>query len=108
MRKLASFRIESVNPELITIEQPTSPSPSPTQHLRSRSVCSPAANKSSIVNWNLFGQPGSSTRLPRNMLPWDVVPSPASASASSIAAATESDNDGNDMLQVGHLHSLGN
>ncbi|CDS36326.1 c myc promoter binding protein [Echinococcus multilocularis] len=85
MRKLASFRVEYVNPDVITLDQSpsTSPSPQPSQHLRSRSV-STTANKS-IGYFSLFGHPGAGTRLPRNMRPWAVAP--ISASVSSITTA---------------------
>ncbi|VDK36458.1 unnamed protein product [Taenia asiatica] len=88
MRKLASFRVEYVNPDVITLEQSLSPSPTPqpSQHLRSRSV-STTANKS-IGYLSLFGQPGNGTRLPRNMRPWAVAPT--SASVSSITAVAGS------------------
>ncbi|KAH9279433.1 C-myc promoter-binding protein [Echinococcus granulosus] len=87
MRKLASFRVEYVNPDVITLEQSpsTSPSPQPSQHLRSRSV-STTANKS-IGYFSLFGQPGNGTRLPRNMRPWAVAPISASVSSITTAAS---------------------
>ncbi|KAL5105641.1 C-myc promoter-binding protein [Taenia crassiceps] len=88
MRKLASFRVEYVNPDVISLEQSlsTSPTPQPSQHLRSRSV-STTVNKS-IGYLSLFGQPGTAARLPRNMRPWAVAPT--SASVSSITAVAGS------------------
>ncbi|VDL16009.1 unnamed protein product [Hymenolepis diminuta] len=82
MRKLTNFRVEYVNPEIITLDNPPSPPP---HQPRSRSVSSTSASTNRSFGYmNLFGhrphQPGTisgggsgtSARLPRNMLPWAI------------------------------------
>nr|CDS32897.1 c myc promoter binding protein [Hymenolepis microstoma] len=88
MRKLASLRVEYVNPEIITLDNSSSPPlnhPSPSHQPRSRSMSSTAAAVSRSFGYtSLFGHHshqldstsgggrGTSTRLPRNMLPWAI------------------------------------
>uniref|UniRef100_A0A0R3TRQ9 UDENN domain-containing protein n=1 Tax=Rodentolepis nana TaxID=102285 RepID=A0A0R3TRQ9_RODNA len=99
MRKLASLRVEYINPEVITLDNP-SPSlnyPSPPQQPRSRSVSSAVAGVSRSFGYTgLFGHQlhqsestsgggrGTSTRLPRNMLPWAISNQPSPSSSTSL------------------------
>lgn len=96
MRKLASFRVEYVNPEVVTMGNPPSPPPGPVSHPRSRSVSAAANSPASkpVGYMSLFGlrpnpnNSNNSTRLPRNMLPWTVSNPHGSASVSNITASS--------------------
>ncbi|VDD82965.1 unnamed protein product [Mesocestoides corti] len=97
MRKLASFTVEYQNPIVFTLDQNAQlidtsqphKTPLPT---RSRSACEAVeAGARPIGYWSLFGHPGNSTRLPRNMRPWAVATEAADTVPSNSAVGGSRD-----------------